>query len=344
MNVIIVGGGFCGSIVAKKLEKNINLQVTLIDKKKYFEYSPSLAKILFDPLYNKKIIVPFSSFLKNTKLVNDSLVNVKQNCVETTNETFHYNYLVLCPGIDYPIYLSNKKQVITLKSDINFNEINSDLRHAKRVLIVGGGVIGTELAGEFATRTPEKKITIIHSHNRLLERNKFYVSSYAQKFLEERGINIIFGEKVVEHKNGIFITDKDKVVEADLGFWCTGIMYNPFFMKGFEKSIFTKQNALIVNQYLQLKEHPNIFVGGDLTGIEEEKTAAHADCHASVIAENINRIVRKKSLISYKSRVEPMDISLGCWDGILTYPPFVLVGFIPGVTKQIVEKIALLRL
>jgi len=344
MKIVIVGGGFCGSIVAKKLEKNKNFQVTLIDKKRYFEYSPSLAKVLFDPSYIKKISVPFSKFLKNTKFVNDSIINVRPNKVETTNGIFPFDYLVLCPGIDYPIMLKNKKQVITLKSGAEISEFSSAVQQAQSVLIVGGGLIGTELAGEFATRIPEKKVIIVHQYNRLLERNSPWISLYARKFLDQRGIEIIFGEKVVDHTNGIFTTNKDRVIKADFCIWCTGISYNPFFMKGFEESIFTKKNALTVNQYLQLKDHPNIFVGGDLTGVDEEKTAAHANNHASVIAENINRIIKQKSLVSYKSHVEPMDISLGSWDGIITYPPFILVGLIPGLIKQLIEKIALKRL
>jgi NADH dehydrogenase FAD-containing subunit len=344
MRVVVVGGGFCGSIVAKKLEKQTDLQVFLIDEKKYYEYTPSLGKILFDPSYHQKIIIPFSSFLKHTHIVTDYLVRVTPGRIETRNESFPFDYLVLCTGIEYPIYLQNKHQVTTLKSGVDLVKINNIVQDASHIIIIGGGVIGTELAGEFATRTPKKQVTLVHPHPRLLERNTPAVSAYAQKFLKEHGINIIIGERVVEHTNSTFITDKKREIEADIGFWCAGIRYNPFFMKEFKKSIFSPQHSLLVNQYLQLKGYPTIFIGGDLTNIAEEKTAAHANSHASIITSNIHRMIHNKPLISYHSRREPMIISLGCWDGIITLPPFIMVGFTPGIIKQLIEKIALRRL
>jgi len=344
MKVVVVGGGFCGSIVAKKLERNKSLEVTLIDKKKYFEYSPSIAKLLFYPKFSKKITIPFSYFLKHTNVVTDTLVKVKTDRVKTTNGTYPFDYLILCLGIDYPIPLKNKHNVITIKSGVELKGISATVKNAKQILIIGGGLIGCELAGEFATRTPDKEITLVHLFDRLLERSKPSVSTYAKKFLEKRGIKILLNEKIADHSDGTFLTDKKRKIQADVAFWCGGISHNPYYLRGFDESIFTKQNALIVNQYLQLRGHPNIFVGGDLTGINEEKNATHANSHSHIIAKNINRITKNKSLIAYHSRVEAVDISLGYWCGIFILPPVYLYGFIPGLIKHLTEKYIMWRL
>ena len=176
MKVVIAGGGFCGSIVAKKLERNKNLEVTLIDKKKYFEYSPSIAKLIFYPKFSKKITIPFSYFLKHTNVVTDNLVEVKTDQVITTKGNYPFDYLILCLGVDYPIPLKNRRNVVTIKSGAELEEISASVRNAKQILIIGGGLIGCELAGEFATRTHDKKITLVHLFDRLLERNKPSVS------------------------------------------------------------------------------------------------------------------------------------------------------------------------
>jgi NADH dehydrogenase FAD-containing subunit len=344
MRVVVVGGGFCGSTVAKKLERNKDLEVTLIDKKGYFEYTPSIAKLLFYPEFTKKLTKPFSYFLKHTNVVTDSLVKVKKDHVITTKGTYPFDYLILCLGIDYPIHLENKHNVATIKSGAELKEISTAVKNAKQILIIGGGLIGCELAGEFATRTPEKEITLVHLFDRLLERNKPSVSAYAKKFLEKRKIKILLNEKIVNHSDSIFLTDKKRKIQADIAFWCGGISYNPYYIKGFDESIFTKQKALIVNQYLQLKDHPNIFVGGDLTSINEEKNAVHAKSHSHVIVKNINCIMKNKPLRAYYSHVEAVDISLGCWYGIFILPPVYLYGFIPGVIKHLIEKYTMWRL
>lgn len=344
MRVVVVGGGFCGSLVAKRLHSRRDIELTMIDSKPYFEYCPSLAKVLFRSSYQEKITVPFHKFLGGSRVVTAPVVSVTPECVRTADESFSFDVLVLAPGIQYPIFLKNTEKVVTIRSGAELAAFSPQVLKAKSAVIIGGGLIGTELAAEFATRMPEVKVTVVHAMPRLLERNPPSVSEYARKFLERRGVSIICGEKIVDHIGRKFTTDAKRVITADVGFWCAGIKADPVFMEGFSPSIFTTHRYLEVNQHLQLQGHPNIFVGGDLTGLEEEKNAAHANSHAAVITANILRMAQQRPLVTYRPRQEPVDISLGSWDGIIIYPPFVLVGFIPGVGKRVVEAVALARL
>jgi len=344
MRVIILGGGFCGALIAKKLDRQKELEVILIDKKDYFEYSPSLWKLILEPNYHKKIIVPFKNFLKRIRVITDPLIRVTPRFVETEKEKLTFDYLVISTGIDYPIFLENKNNVFTIKSGLEVFEYSKKVSKAKTILIIGGGLIGSEVAGELATKMTDKKIILIHPHDRLLERNTRSTSKYAKKFLEEHGVQIIFKEKVVDHKNGIFITDTKRRIKADIGIWCAGIKSDPWYIKEFSTSIFTEKKALKVNKFLQLEGYPNIFVGGDITSTIEEKTAASAERHRNLIFTNILRTIKNKPLIVYKPRKEPMVISLGRGDGILTYWVFVLPGFIPAIIKLFVEKAGVERL
>ncbi len=344
MRVVVVGGGFCGSLVAKRLHSYRDIDLTVIDSKPYFEYYPSLAKVLFQPSHLEKLTVPFHKFLEGSRVVTAPVVSVTPDCVRTADESFSFDALVLSPGIQYPIFLKNTEGMVTIRSGAELAAFSPRVLKAKNVVIIGGGLIGTELAGEFATRMPDTKVTVVHAMPRLLERNSPLISEYARKFLERRGVTVICGEKVVDHSGQTYTTDAKRVIIADVGFWCAGIKADPAFMEGFSPSVFTAHRYLVVNQYLQLQGYPNVFVGGDLTGVEEEKNAAHANSHAAVITANILRMARRRTLVSYRPRPEPVDISLGSWDGIVTFPPFVLVGFIPGIMKQVVEAVALARL
>ena len=148
----------------------------------------------------------------------------------------------------------------------------------------------------------------------------------------------------MSHTARKFTTDAKRVITADVGFWCAGIKADPVFMEGFSPSVFTERRYLVVNEHLQLRGYPNIFVGGDVTGLEEEKNAAHANSHASIIIQNVVRQARHRPLLAYRARPEPVDISLGAWDGIIALPPFILPGFIAGIGKKAVEFGALARL
>lgn len=344
MKVVILGGGFCGAWVAKKFDSNKALEVTLIDSKDYFEYTPSIWKLLLDTRIYSRITIPHARYLKQTRIVTDTLVQVSPTFVQTKKEKILFDFLVISTGIDYPIFLKNRQNVFTVKSGAEIMKYTKQVIQAKTILIIGGGVIGTEVAAELATQAPEKQIIIVHPYNRLLERNRPSVSSYAKKFLDEHGVQIIFGEKIVDHKKGIFVTGTNRRIKADLGIWCAGIQCNPWFMKDFPGSILTEKKSLKVNQYLQLEGYPNIFIGGDINDENEEKTAAAADRQAIFIASNIPRMIAGRKPYHYTPITFPMDISLGRYNGIITYPPFMFPGVIPAMVKKLVEKLGIARL
>lgn len=337
MKVIIVGGGFCGALVAKKLEKVKNISTILIDKKSYFEYQPSLHKAIFKPSYILKIRKEYSSFLKNTNIIVEKIKKVSKNYIETAKSKITYDILVISTGIDYPIFLKNKENVHILKNGNEALDISKKIKNSRNILIVGGGVIGTEVAGEIVEKFPNKKLTIIHSHNKFLNRMPIDSSEYVLNYFIKNRVEIIFEDKVIENKNGVFITGKGRKISADLGIWCAGIKYNPYFMKNFSDFCFSKRNALNVNEYLQLNSFKNIFVGGDITSIIEEKTARKSELHAKIIVKNIKNILNEKPLSSYKIGTSPMVISLGDWRGIIIYK-YVFPGlFIPGILKRLLQ-------
>ncbi len=344
MKVVILGGGFCGAWVAKKLDANPSFDIVLIDTKEYFEYTPSIWKLLTDASYQRKIMVPYTRFIRRGRVSTSPLVKVTPRTVETKHETIPFDYLVISTGIEYPIFLDNTTNVFTVKSGTEVLKYHEKVSKAKSILIIGGGVIGTEVAAELATRARGKQIIIVHPYDRLLERNTRWVSGFARRFLEARGVQIIFREKIVGHEKDVFITGNGRRLRADLGIWCAGIRWDPWFMREFPSSIFSEKKSLKVNEHLQLEGFPHIFVGGDMNNVDEEKTAAAADRQAIFIAENLPRSVSGKPLHRYSPIKLPMDISLGLYEGIITYPPFMMPGGIPGFVKLLVEKIAIHRL
>ncbi|MBR9680343.1 MAG: hypothetical protein GOU98_00795, partial [Candidatus Altiarchaeota archaeon] len=77
----------------------------------------------------------------------------------------------------------------------------------------------------------------------------------------------------------------------------------------------------------------NIYAVGDVTNVEEPKTAQNAEKQAKIIVKSI---LSKKN-VKYKSKRRPMLTSLGKNKGILTYKEFTLKGKIPALLKNFVE-------
>ncbi|MAF35195.1 hypothetical protein CMO91_05095 [Candidatus Woesearchaeota archaeon] len=329
MRIAIIGGGFCGYHCAKALESKNT--VTLFDTKPYFEYTPSVHKLLTNAGYAEKIQKPWDKVLKNTTLIQESVQSLTNSRATSQNHNVVFDYAIVCTGVSYPIFLKDTTDVYTVTKGEQVKNLAPVLAQAKNVLVIGGGLIGVEVAAEIA-ESAQAKLTIVHPGDRLIERNPAKASNYAKDWLEKHHATILFGEKVVDREKSAFITDKGKRIDADLVFWCAGIKAEAPFFVG-EKD---EKGYIVVNEFLQ-SSLPNVFVGGDIAGVQEEKTAQNAHLHADVIVHNLTALAEKKKMGTYTSKPRIMAISLGNRKGICTKGSKVWNGLLPALLKKFVE-------
>ncbi len=342
MRLVIVGGGFCGSILAKKFDSEEEFETTLIDENGFFEFYPSIPQLITDPEHESDVKLRLDSFLYNTRVVEEEVKKITPEYVETKEARFVFDYLVICTGASYPIKLENKEDVFTADSVVKIKDINERLKRSERILIIGGGLIGVEVAAELAEET-DKEICLVHPHPRLIERNSVATSTYAKRFLEDRGVQLIFNDRVIKNED-IFYTEENESIQADIAFWCAGLGFDRSFLHGFDDQIFAGTLGLNVDRTLRVKGHDRIFAGGDITSIEEEKTGHNADRHARLIYRNILRHSKGKKLGKYRRKKFPLVISLGRKNGIFTFRSFSMVGPLPALSKKMLEKAGIARL
>ena len=340
--VVIIGGGFTGSRVAKILEKKKNFEVTLIDTKKHFEFTPSILKSITNPKFFNKIKILHESYLKNSTFICGKVKKISKNSISVRGKEIPFDYLVIASGSTYASPI--KDQNVSIISKIkHLEEIHDKIEGLDKVVIVGGGAVGVELASELITCYPKKNIRIITSSENLLQRNNEKTRRHARDFLLKKGVKINFNQKVIPNGRKFFL-ENGKGVEGDYFFLCTGIKNNYEFISNSIKGVLNEKNQLIVNDFLQVKGLKNLFGGGDITNIKEEKTAQAATLHAEVIAKNIIRMEEGKELVKYIPKENPMVLSLGKHHGLLDYKNFSLKGVFPGLLKKLIEKKHLISL
>jgi len=339
--VVIIGGGFAGSFIARKLENKFD--VTLIDSKDYFEFTPGILRTIVEPSHVKKIQILHIHYLKRAKVIIGCVDIVTKDHIILENKRIYFDYLVICSGSSYNSPFKEKNIVNVIRAK-HLRECHENLYNAKKVLIIGGGLVGVEIAAEICTHYKDKEIIIIHSKNRLMERNHKKAIRYAENFLKSRGVKIIYSEKAIQKKKNFFLTDKGNKFHADITFLCTGITPNYDFMKKNFSSFLNEKNQIKVNNYLQLIKAKNIFAAGDITDRPEEKTAQNAMRQAKIIVKNIMALENNDSLIKYYSKKTPLVISLGKYNGILDLGNFVLTGLIPACLKFFIERREMLKL
>lgn len=333
--VVIIGGGFAGSSLAKKLESKF--EVVLIDMKNYFEFTPSVLRTLVQPEHIKKIQVMHAHYLRKTKIILGKVSEISRSHVRIKNQRINFDYLAICSGSSYKAPFKNQNLVIAARAE-NLRTAHDKLCKAKKVLIIGGGLVGAELAGEIASHFGrQKEITIVHKKSKLIERNSEKAIKYAENYLTKRGVKIIFNEEIVGRKGNIWKTSSGEIIKTDLAFLCTGIKSNFEFMKKNFKDFLNEKNQIEVNEFLQLDGIRNIFAAGDVNNILQEKTAQNAERQAEIVAENICALEKNKKLSKLVPTKTTLVISLGKNAGILEAEKLTLTGFIPGRLKSLVE-------
>ena len=340
-NLIIIGGGFAGSYAAKHLETTFN--TTLIDTKDYFEFTPSVLRTIVEPSHASKIEIKHQDYLKTATIIHAEVTELTATSVKFNNQELPFDYCIIATGSHYATPIKDENIVLTTRAR-EFKTYANKVEQADQVLIIGGGIVGVELAAEIICTHPQKKVTIIHGGSTLCERLPPTCSTYITTFLTKRGVKIIYNERIEYAKNSTFISSTKKEYQASVVFWCTGIKpSSELLTKNFNK-LLAKNNSININNYLQLENYPHIFAAGDITSIIEEKLAQTAENHAKIVVENIKRQEQNKTLKTYTTTPKMMVISLGKHHGVITYKNKTITGLIPGIFKNIIEKVEMLKM
>jgi len=210
---------------------------------------------------------------------------------------------------------------------------------SESILIVGGGTVGVELAGEIFDSFPGKKITIINSQPRLIPRSPPRAIEYVEKFFVKNGIELVLDHRLVEQNGKIFKTNKGAEIYADIAFWCTGNVPNTEFLQKDFPDYLNSQGMVKVNSYLQIPTLPNAFFAGDITDLpsQEEKLCQTASQEVSVVLQNIWNKENNLPLTTFSASPCPMLISLGKYECVFSYRGYSFGGFIPACIKEFVE-------
>ena len=189
----------------------------------------------------------------------------------------------------------------------------------KRYVIIGGGPTGVELAsalGSYIKRLqghygiPEKKIRIslVEGSPRLLPRMHPKTSEKVKRQLEKIGVNVELGKKV-ESATADGIVINGKPLKSHTVIWTSGVANHPFFRENEKHFEFAPNGKVIVNQYMQTRDH--IYIIGDNAATPFSGLAQTALHDALFVAKNFARRQANKPLRKYKVRRPPVVVPVG---------------------------------
>jgi len=296
--IIIIGGGFAGVALAKKLSKQ-EVQVVLLDKHNYHTFQPLLYQVSTGGLEPDSIAYPIRKILKDFPNFHFRLAEVNEidttcNTIKTNIGDLKFDYLVVASGSKtnyfgnteiekHSMAMKTIPQSLNLRSLIleNFEEalLTTDLHERIALMsfvIVGGGPTGVELAGALAEikkgilpkdypdlDTRLAQINIIQSGDVLLKGMSANASEKAEDFLEKLGVHVWKNVRVTNYDGKTVTTNSDLTFDTATVVWAAGV--KGATIKGLEAQDFvTRGNRLLVNQYNQIKGFEHVFAIGDI--------------------------------------------------------------------------------
>lgn len=340
--------------------------MTMIGEKNYFLFTPLLHEVATGSINPQNIIEPIREVLgcciDEFYLGKAEKINIKNKTINVGECVVLYDFLVIASGAEtnfyniagaqeYSFALKSVEDAIKIK-----NHIISQMERAsyakdgalrKKMLsfvVVGGGPTGVELAAELHELIKNsfshyyKKELIEDASVSLIQKDKGLLPQFSPKvrersleILTKKGINIMLDTEVVEVGASHLLLRSKKRIETESVFWVAGI--KPKEINFDQKVARWKDGRLIVNKYLGLEGHKDIFALGDNTAFRVGETdnflpglAQVAEKEAVSVAENIYLSVKNKELKPFKYRHTGSMISLGQWMAIGEVANFVFLG------------------
>jgi NADH dehydrogenase FAD-containing subunit len=295
--VVVIGGGYGGVALAKALDPDVD--VVLVEPKDAFVHNIGALRALVEPAFLPKIFLPYDRLLANGRVVRDRAVEVTPHrVVLASGEAITADYVVLATGSTYPFPAKSDAHDAADAID-NYRAAYTELTHAKRVLLVGAGPVGIELAGEIVAKWPDKHVTILDLADDVLG-GKFRADLRAElrRQLVDLGVELVLGEGLRElpptaaNELATFTvtTNTGRDISADIWFQCFGVSPVSDYLSDDLAAARRSDGFVEVGPALQVAGHDNVFAIGDVS-TADAKMAGMAGMQAKLVAENIIKMV-----------------------------------------------------
>jgi len=371
---VILGAGYAGLSVAKTIHRHAGsrIQVVLVDRSPEHVLRTELYQVDEMAIVGKdrrQWAVPMAEVLerKTARFVQGAVtgIDLSSKTVRLETGTLPFDSLVICLG-SVPSYfgipgakelaqevysLEGAEQLAARLVEVERSAAKAAGTRRPRVVVVGGGSTGTEVAAEVATAdwktiadpaAPAPQVTLLTGPMPLLLGFPDPIIRHSRDLLEESGIEIRENTPVARVDPGRLTLKDNSTVEFDVCVWCAGLEAPPVVAQLPVQHGHGKR--LKVNPNLEVPDHPSVFAVGDVidyanpgSGVLVPGTAQAALSGAPIAGYNVVARHLGKRLKRFSYHEKGVIISLGLGKGVGRAGPVSLWGRPAYVLKSLVE-------
>ena len=337
MKIIIVGGGFGGLKLARKLNNKTGFEVLLIDKFNYHQFQPLFYQVATAGLDASNISFPLRKAFQKSKNIRIRITDLKQ-IVPTENKIItgigeeKYDVLVLATGADtnffgnqqleeYAFPMKSTVEALQLRYKLvqNFEDAlatknEEELQRLMNIVVVGGGPTGVEISGALAEMKryvlpkdyPEldfskMNIFLLEGTQKTLGHMSEKSSMQSKKYLEKLGVKVMTGTQVKDYDGKNVLLGDGQTIPSSTVLWAAGIKGN--IPDGVDKSLIARGNRIKVDRFNRVIGFQNVYAIGDLAYME---TPNYPNGHPQVATTAIQqaKILAENLLKTQKGRTD----------------------------------------
>lgn len=279
MHIVIIGNGIAGITCARYVRKKSDNKITVISAESKYFFARTALMYVYMGHMKWNHLKPYEDWfweknrieLKEAKVEH---INFEQKRLHfSSEETMEYDKLVLATGSVYNKFGwegENLKGVQGLVRKQDLEELEENTKNCKKAVIIGGGLIGVELAEMLTTRNIEVTILVREEAfwNNILPLSDAKMIS---EHIRSHGIDLRHEtelDKILPDENNnvrAVVTNTGEQIECELVGLCAGVRPNIDFLK---TSKLETDNGILVDSYLATNVK-DVYAIGDCAQLRE---------------------------------------------------------------------------
>src|SRR5450432_1214044 len=302
MKVIIVGGGFGGLRLARKLNNKAGMEVTLFDRFNFHQFQPLFYQVATAGLDASNISFPLRKAFHKSNNVRIRIGELREvvaaeNKIITDNGDITYDALVIATGAGTNFF--GNKNITTnafpMKSTIEALQLRNHLiqnfenasiatdaqtrESLLTVVVVGGGPTGVEVSGAIADMRsyvlpkdyPEldfkqMKIYLLEGSPKTLGSMTEQSSEQSRKYLQKLGVEVITSTVVKDYDGSTVTLTNGNTIATKTVIWAAGIKGN--IPAGIQPDLIARGNRIKTDRHNLVLGTTNVFAIGDVAYME----------------------------------------------------------------------------